>query len=130
MSQKQINTLLLIDDNHVDQMLYKRIIDRSGLVNELIQCQRAEDALQQLAEGLTPDAILLDINMPGMNGFDFLEAVNNSFGTDFLAPVVMLTTSENPNDLTKAKQYQVVKDYFQKPLEPQQLQSVVQLVNN
>lgn len=125
---EKIGTLMLIDDNNVDQMLYKRVIDRSGLVHHLEQFVDARMALQKLREGLKPDAILLDINMPGMNGFDFLENAIAEFGDDFSVVVVMLTTSMNPDDSSRAARYSVVKDYLSKPLKTEQLIKISRLI--
>lgn len=129
MMNTQIGSLMLIDDNSIDQVLYKRIIDRSGLVTSLVQCNCAELALEKLRKDQLPDAILLDINMPKINGFEFLDMAIEEFGGKFSIVVIMLTTSLNPADSERAAQYEVVKDYFQKPLEIAQLERVSQLVN-
>ena len=115
----RIGTLMIIDDNEVDQKLCRRLVDRSGLVDTVLGFLSAEDALDYMRKQTLPaaDAILLDINMPKMDGFEFLEAATTELGERFARVVIMmLTTSLNPSDRERARQYAVVKDYCNKPL--------------
>ena len=119
-----IPSLMLIDDSEFDQRLCKRLIDRSGLVREFKSFLSAEDALQHLKHSDLPavDAILLDINMPRMDGFEFLETAIEELGDKFARVVVMmLTTSLDPRDQDRARQFSVVKDYCNKPIAPEYL---------
>lgn len=126
----QINTLMLIDDNDIDQMIYKRIATKSGLVRNLIQFVDATEALHHLSDPATmpPDLILLDINMPRMDGFEFLEAASERFGTSLCPVIVMLTTSLNPKDEKRAKSYAMVRDFLNKPLTYDQLKDLAALL--
>ena len=115
----RIETLMIIDDNEVDQKLCRRLVDRSGLVDNVIGFLCAQDALDYLRNQTLPaaDAILLDINMPKMDGFEFLEIATKELGERFARVVIMmLTTSLNPTDRERARQFSVVKDYCNKPL--------------
>ncbi len=118
-TKPRIGTLMIIDDNEVDQMLCRRLVKRSGLVDNVLGFLSAEDALEYLRSQTLPaaDAILLDINMPKMDGFEFLDAATRELGARFARIVIMmLTTSLNPHDQERARQYPVVKDYCNKPL--------------
>lgn len=109
----------LIDDSEIDQRLYQRIISRSGVDWEVEMFTFADEALERLraAPDQTIDLIFLDINMPRMNGFEFLEAATAELGSAFAKVVVaMLTTSLDPADHQRAKTFSVVKDYITKPL--------------
>ena len=126
-----IKTALLIDDEEVDQYLYRRIMDRSGLVEDVISYRYADEALAFLREPDRPtiDVIFLDINMPRMDGFEFLEALTKELdpATETVV-IVMLTTSLNPEDEARARAFDVVKDYINKPLEIEHLKQVVELL--
>lgn len=114
-----VGTVMVIDDDQIDQMMYARIIRRSGVVESILQFSLATDALEYLRRPDCEeiDLIVLDINMPMMNGFEFLEAATKEFGGSFTkAVVIMLTTSINPEDIARAKSFGVVKDFVSKPL--------------
>lgn len=127
-----LNTVMVIDDEEIDQMLYKHILNRSGIVQNVISFLSAEEALEYLIRNKDDkiDAIFLDINMPCMTGFQFLEAATEELGTKFVAMVVvMLTTSLNPKDRAKADDFEVVKDYINKPLTNDDIHRVARLTN-
>ena len=117
-TQARIKTLMMIDDNAIDQMMYKRIVSRSNLVDHLIQFTDAREALDYLVDQANdrPSLILLDINMPGMDGFEFLDMATARLGAEMCPVIVMLTTSLNPQDETRARGYAVVHDFLNKPL--------------
>ncbi len=126
-----IARLAIIDDAEFDQLLYQRIIDRSGLVGETLCFYSAEEALNYFEKpnAAPVDVILLDVNMPGMSGFDFLDHATNKSERDYTAiVVVMLTTSLNPNDVARANSFSLVKKYINKPLEEAHLVAICDLL--
>ncbi|KIN70673.1 Response regulator [Sulfitobacter noctilucae] len=125
-----LQTLMLIDDSSFDQMIYKRIAQKSGLVRNLLQYVDATEALAYLSDPETPnpDLILLDINMPKMDGFEFLEEATKRFGVNLCPIVVMLTTSLYPKDEQRARSYKIVHDFLNKPLTQEQLIELAALV--
>ena len=129
--QAKIKTALLIDDDDVDQMIYKRIIDRSGLIEQVTSFSYAEDALAYLRIVDRPDidVIFLDINMPRMTGLEFLDAAEKEFGDNFAKIVViMLTTSLDPRDRARAESHASVKAYLDKPLTVENIKDVAALL--
>lgn len=82
--------------------------------------------LKNKSSDLLPNLIFLDINMPVMNGWEFLDAYEE-LSDDLKAEVVvmMLTTSSNPDDASKAKEYEVLQDFMTKPLSPEVLLKVI-----
>ena len=119
----RIGTLMLVDDSEIEQTIYARIIKRSGLVGALKQFVDAAKALEHVLddEAPLPDLILLDINMPGLNGFDFLDAVQSKLGPQPSPAVAVLTSSLNPAHRQRAQQFPQVREFLNKPLTSQHL---------
>lgn len=108
--------VLLIDDSEPDRLFTGIVLARSGLDFEVQDFESAEDALSVLARSPQPRSlILLDINMPGMDGFEFLEAYEQQ--TPHPVRVVMLTSSPDPVDRLRAQRHACVGDYLTKPLD-------------
>jgi CheY-like chemotaxis protein len=110
------NAILVVDDSELDHILTRRNIHKHFPDVIIHQASDGEEALQKLSS-LTdmPKLILLDINMPGMDGFEMLEELQKQEFS--LAAVVMLSSSNNPRDQEQAFKYSFVKDYIVKPLE-------------
>lgn len=117
---KKLKKVFLIDDDPVINMIQKRVIE---IVNDQLELEvftHAEEALKRICSDNPehhPDLILLDINMPQMDGWQFLEAlqelpIQNSRAFD----VVMLTSSIFAEDKAKAGNFSIVKDFVSKPL--------------
>ncbi|MEM1045058.1 MAG: response regulator [Pseudomonadota bacterium] len=126
-----ISRMLIVDDDSDDQFLYARLIKRSGFVVSLQQFTDAREAVGfiRAEPQQSIDVILLDINMPAMNGFAFLEEISTIY-SDEAAPFVvcMLTSSLNPSDREKASSYAMVRHYCPKPLTMEKLDEIVQIV--
>ena len=123
--KRKLSCVLLIDDDEPTNFLNKMIIEETGCVNEVKVTHSAREALdylsgkQQTAEGKlpTPELILLDINMPAMDGWEFLEKYHQLSPEQKAAIiVVMLTTSFNPEDESKARRISYISSYRNKPL--------------
>ncbi len=127
----KIQTAMLIDDEEIDQKLYKRLLQRSGLVETVISFMGADEAYDYLKSNgdVSIDVIFLDINMPRMDGFEFLERVTEELKADFAhVVIVMLTTSLDPMDRDRAKKFDVVRDFINKPLEISHVEHAAKLL--
>ena len=123
----------LIDDNEIDLRHYSRVIALSGLVERVMTFTFADEALAHLKANpdLEVDLIFLDINLPRMNGFEFLEAAIRDLGAGFTKVVVaMLTTSLNPEDREQAARFDVVKDFINKPLTVEHVENAARHFRN
>jgi CheY-like chemotaxis protein len=128
---KKLKCIMLIDDNPDDNFFHTRVIKKCDAAETVIAKQSAMEALQYLKSRKDntlphPDLIFLDINMPGMNGWEFLkEYYNLDKELQSRAIVVMLTTSENPDDEAKAIGLDIVADFKTKPLTKEILEEVI-----
>lgn len=113
----ELKRLLCVDDSEADQFLNQYRIRKANPDVEIREAYDGEEALTLLREpGYVPDLILLDINMPRMNGFEFLEAYAAEFPGDRASVVVMLTSSLLEQDRLRAEAYEVVRGFLYKPL--------------
>jgi CheY-like chemotaxis protein len=128
---KKLKCILLVDDNPDDNFFHTRVIKKSDAAEIIVAKQNGQDALNYLKskkdnEAPHPDLIFLDINMPGMNGWEFLEEyrmLDEKFKSR--AIVIMLTTSDNPDDKIKAKAMNVASDFKTKPLTKEMLEEII-----
>ncbi len=122
---------MVVDDDEVDQMLYQRVIRQSGIATTIVGFTKPQEALEFLRDPNCnlPTLILLDIPMPGMNGFEFLDCVAREMTRTYeQLKVVMVSTSRNPSDVEAANQYAAVKNYLNKPITAEQVQQLARLL--
>ena len=122
--------ILLIDDNGIDNYVTNYIISRSQMAEKITMKNSAIAALKYIKaiekEGEEfPELIFLDIKMPMMDGFEFLDelikfpkVINNQ------CSVIMLTSSSDQNDIERALEYSVVKKFLIKPLKKEMLENL------
>jgi len=107
--------ILLIEDDAIEVMKFNRVVKTLNLNHKIIEANNGEEALEILRiKEVIPDIILLDLNMPKLNGLDFLRILKNDEILKFI-PSIMLTTSSNHKDLLEC--YKVgIAGYLLKPL--------------
>lgn len=124
-------TVMLIDDNEVDLKINSKIISITKLFDEIISCQSGEEGLSYLTKHANevdklPDFILLDIQMPEMDGFEFLEIYKGLPATiTDKCLVAILSSTLDFGDIKRAEANPHVIRLLKKPLLPKELEEVL-----
>lgn len=124
----------IIDDDQIYQLVMKRTFEQSGMIKHVLQFYDGEEAInyfkekQQTPEAL-PELILLDINMPYMDGWQFLdEFIKIPFNSNYKRIIYIVTSSSTAEDRNKAKQYEVVSGYHVKPITKDVFEQIMQSI--
>ena len=117
--------ILVVDDDEANHFITQRIFKKLKIEVDILTARHGQEALEIVNEicqlKQCPALILLDIKMPIMDGFEFLEELQKSAYSSCTAfKIVILTSSTHQLDLARAKQYPIM-DYVQKPLTPDKL---------
>lgn len=132
-----INKIFCIDDDPVTLVLSDLVIKKSGFAREVITAKNGKEGLDwfsayfsknntEVKAGL-PQIIFLDINMPVMNGWDFLEGYLMKYAERSpKTKVVIVSSTVNPEDFLKANRYGIVIDFINKPLTKEGLSELMQ----
>ncbi len=123
------NSILMVDDSDVDLFITSKIIEMSQVCAHTVAMNsplRALDYLRSSAEADrdTPDLLLLDVNMPYMNGFEFLAQLERALPEQRRPRVVLLTSSVDDRDRAKAAAFWSVLGFINKPLTVEALQQL------
>jgi CheY-like chemotaxis protein len=122
--------VLLIDDSYIDNLINKKILENSKYAPIITVLDNSKSAIEfinnSLQNGeLLPEVIFLDIRMPMMNGFQFLDALSDLSGIEAgKIKIYMLTSSLDPTDIKKIKANPMITKFIGKPLSMQTLQEI------
>ncbi len=126
-----VSCMLLIDDNRTTNTIHKSLIMDSGITQQVVIFHDGSEGLtyleQKRQEGQFPEIILLDIRMPEVDGFAFLEAYyTRKYDQLFNSLLVVLTNSENPAHIRRVRE---ISDalYMPKPLNEEELEAIFEI---
>ncbi len=121
--------IFLIDDNTIDLLISRKLLSKHNSDLTVIEFNKAQEAIiaLQRTEETPPDLVLLDLNMPGMNGWEFLEAVKQQNYQP--ERVFILTSSLDERDKAMAAKYPSVKGYITKPLNTESITKALSAVS-
>jgi CheY-like chemotaxis protein len=126
-----LNKILCVDDDPITVMLCRKVILKSDFSKHVDSAQNGEDALhyfdnlmlQQVTD--YPELVLLDLNMPVMGGWEFLDNFSKTYAAYFTRiKVIVLSSTIDPQDVEKARTYPMVLDFMSKPITTEMLSNL------
>lgn len=117
---------MLIDDNYIDNFVTRRILESSNFADQVVVSQSATEAIESLRAGdVTPDVIFLDIRMPMMGGFEFLQEYDKiEVENKKDIKIFMLSSSLDPTDMRKSMNNKYITQFIHKPLTQKALDEI------
>ncbi|NJL13229.1 MAG: response regulator [Microscillaceae bacterium] len=130
---KKINCTLVVEDDAITTLIIKKTLEKHTSFDKIYTAKNGREALDWVQacaarQETLPNLILLDLNMPVMDGWEFLEA----FKIMTLAQkvgIIILSSSIDQADLERARTYSLVKGYFAKPLTEEKLDETLEIMN-
>ena len=130
-----LDLILCIDDDPITLMLCKMVIKKASFSYEIATSKNGEEALQYFNTLKQPDSngevrkqpklIFLDLNMPVMGGWEFLDSFSTADYADYhTTKVIILSSTIDPEDLEKSKKYPMVINFLSKPISKEMLEYV------
>lgn len=123
--------VMLIDDNSIDNFVNEKIIKMAHFASNVyvqtsvlsgLEFLKNMEVIKEYSQEMVPEIIFLDLNLPLVDGFQFLDEFEK-FSPELKSKIkiIILTCSINPNDVERSKGYESVVDYFYKPLAVKEL---------
>lgn len=126
----RFSNVLLVEDDPITIMVCDRIIKMSDFADSVVSCENGKTAIDHIKKlidegGKFPEIIFLDINMPVMNGWDFLEEFELVKDKIALMPrIFILSSTVDPEDYKRAKTFSAVDNFISKPLSKEFLDNI------
>src|SRR5690606_22650878 len=119
--------ILLVDDEDIANFLIEKIVQSTGLAENIYKALNGREALKFFSEDKTnyPEVVLLDLNMPIMNGFEFLSAFQMlELKEKENILIILVTSSSNPDDIEKARSLGI-RHYLTKPISADSIKTII-----
>ncbi|MBM6500482.1 response regulator [Flavobacterium macrobrachii] len=118
-----LRKVICIDDDPITLKLCKKVMERVEFASEINTLQNGEEAIKQFEDyekidtKNAPDMVFIDLNMPVMNGWEFLdEYFKREYHKKFKTHFIVLSSTIDPKDVEKSKLYSMVVDFLSKPI--------------
>ena len=117
--------IMCIDDDPITLMLFKKVVQKASFSEEIITASNGQDAITQINtinndisnQKKKPQLIFLDLNMPVMGGWEFIDLFNSSYSLNLNnTKIIILTSTIDPEDIKKSKSYPNVIEFLPKPI--------------
>ncbi|MCM4155358.1 response regulator [Gramella sp. AN32] len=119
----------IIDDDEIYQMIIKKIITQSEIFNEFEYFLSAKAAIERLKKRAFPDVILVDINMPIMDGWQFLDYLRKEFRDELKNSLIFIVSSSIAySDIEKAENYKEISGFITKPVNWSNLKMIENMI--
>jgi len=116
---------LLIDDNYIDNFVTRKILEGSNFAESIVVVRSATEAIASLSAGtIKPDVIFLDVRMPLMSGFEFLDEYDKIDMDKTNIKIFMLSSSLDPMDMRKSTDNKYITQFIHKPLTQKALEEL------
>lgn len=125
MSRHKLNSFLIIDDEEANEFITRTFLERANCVEEIVSVNDPRDGLSALQRDSMPEVIIVDINMPGMNAWRFLEEARKVMGNGSFPFVVILSSSVSIEDKEAAAEHADVQMFVSKPLNPDKVNEIL-----
>jgi CheY-like chemotaxis protein len=127
---KKVDLTYIIDDDKIFVFVLKKILKKNENFDEVLDFKNGEEVLDLLSnkDNALPNIILLDINMPVIDGWQFLEEIEKLPNKEKLN-VFIMSSSIDTNDIEKSKSFSTVKDFISKPINNDKLNKLIQSIS-
>ncbi len=126
---KKVNLTYIIDDDNIFIFVLKKILEKNQSFEEVLDFKNGEKVIELLSNitGIIPNIILLDINMPVIDGWQFLEQIEKLPNKDKFN-IFIMSSSIDANDIKKSKSFSTVKDFISKPINNDKLNKLLESI--
>lgn len=115
-----LESIMCIDDDPITLMLFEKVVKKASFTKEIINASNGDEAIiliNNFKEKTRPQLIFLDLNMPVIGGWEFLDLFNSSNHPNLInTKIIILTSTIDPEDIKKAKSYPNVIEFLSKPI--------------
>lgn len=127
---KKLRKVISIDDEQLNNYIIQRLLERFDCIEEIVSFEEASDALgfletEKSTTESQPDLLFLDLNMPGMNGWEFIEKYREAIRPERISQIVILSSSILDSDRERAEEIPEVGAYVSKPLDEQKIKELL-----